>query len=133
MKTVNTNIPEIIQHHKRIAVVGLSEKPESPSHRVAKLMMHQGYEVIPVNPNYSKVLGQKSYPSVLDVPGDIDLVDIFRRPEHVEDIVEQVIEKGAKAVWMQLGIVNEDAAKRALEAGIDVVMDRCWAIEYNEV
>ncbi len=133
MPKVNENIGDIIKNHKRIAVVGLSEKPDRPSHRVAKLMMHQGYEVIPVNPNYKKVLGEVCYPTLQDVPGDIDLVDIFRRPEHVDDVVEDAIEKGAKSVWLQLGIVNEDAANKALDAGLDVVMDRCWAIEYNEV
>jgi predicted CoA-binding protein len=77
-----------------------------------------------------EVFGEKSYPNLLDIPGEIDLVDIFRRPEFVDEIVDQAIEKGAKAVWMQLGVINEAAAQKALNAGLDVVMDRCWKIEF---
>ena len=131
MKKLNQNIEEILTNHKRIAVVGLSDKSTRPSHEVGKLMMREGYEVIPVNPTVDEVMGEKSYPSLLDIPGEVDLVDIFRRPEHVDEIVDQAIEKGAKAVWMQLGVINEAAAQKALDAGLDAVMDRCWAIEYK--
>jgi predicted CoA-binding protein len=131
MKKINQNIEEILLNHKRIAVVGLSDNLFRPSYGVARLMMREGYQVIPVNPTIDETMGEKSYPSLLDIPGKIDLVDIFRRPEYVDEIVDQAIEKGTKAVWMQLGIINEAAAQKALEAGLDVVMDRCWAIEYK--
>jgi predicted CoA-binding protein len=131
MKIINQNIDVILINHKRIAVVGLSDNPFRPSYGVARLMMREGYEVFPVNPTVDEVMGKKSYPSLLDIPGEVDLADIFRRPEHVEEVVDQAIEKGAKAVWMQLGVINEAAAQKALNAGLDVVMDRCWAIEYK--
>lgn len=130
MKEINQNIPGILEKHKRIAVVGLSDNPARPSHGVARVMQMSGYQVIPVNPTVEEALGEKSYASLLDVPGEIDLVDIFRRPEHVDEIVDQAIQKGAKAVWMQLGVVNNAAAQKALQAGLEVVMDRCWKIEY---
>ncbi len=131
MKKLNENISEILKNHKRIAVVGLSDKPYRPSHGVAKLMHSEGYEVIPVNPNCVEVFGKKSYSSLLDVPGEVDLVDVFRRPEYVDEIVDQAIQIGAKSLWLQLGVINHPAAQKALDAGLDVVMDRCWAIEYN--
>lgn len=130
MKEINQNIPGILEKHKRIAVVGLSDNPARPSHGVARVMQMSGYQVIPVNPTVEEALGEKSYASLLDVPGEIDLVDIFRLPEHVDEIVDQAIQKGAKAVWMQLGVVNNAAAQKALQAGLEVVMDRCWKIEY---
>ncbi len=130
MKAVNQNIPEILRQHKRIAVVGLSDSPSRPSYGVARAMQMNGYQVIPVNPAVEEALGEKSYASLLDIPGEIDLVDIFRRPEHVDEIVDQAIRKGAKAVWMQLGVINNAAAQKALQAGLEVVMDRCWKIEY---
>lgn len=130
MKKINENIAGIMKNHKRIAVIGLSDNPIRPSYGVAKAMMQEGYQVIPVNPVADEIFGEKSYPSLLDIPGEIDLVDIFRRPEFVDEIVDQAIEKDAKAVWMQLGVINEAAARKALDAGLDVVMDRCWKIEY---
>lgn len=133
MGQINSNIENILKNCRRIAVVGLSDKPSRASNGVARLMQQSGYEVIPVNPVLPEVLGEKSYPSVSDIPGEVDLVDIFRRPEHVEEIVDQAIAKGVKAIWMQLGVINEKAAEKALAAGIDVVMDRCWAIEYRKL
>jgi len=130
MHRINSNIPDIIKNYKRIAVVGLSGKPERDSYRVAELMKESGYTVIPVNPGLDSVLGEKCYPTLRDVPGEIDLVDVFRRPEYAEAIVDQAIEKGAKAIWFQLGIVNREAAQKALKHGLQVVMDRCWSIEY---
>lgn len=130
MKKINENIADILKNYKRIAVIGLSDNPVRPSYGVAKAMMREGYQVIPVNPVVDEVFGEKSYSSLLDIPGEIDLVDIFRRPEFVDEIVDQAVEKGAKAVWMQLGVINEAAAQKALNAGLDVVMDRCWKIEY---
>lgn len=130
MKKINENIADILKNYKRIAVIGLSDNPVRASHSVARAMMQEGYQVIPVNPVVDEVFGEKSYSSLLDIPGEIDLVDIFRRPEFVDEIVDQAVEKGAKAVWMQLGVINEAAAQKALNAGLDVVMDRCWKIEY---
>ncbi|MCB0304871.1 MAG: CoA-binding protein [Calditrichaeota bacterium] len=131
MKKLNENIGHIIKNHKRIAVVGLSDKPYRSSFGIALLMQQAGYQIIPVNPNVDEVLGEKSYPSLLDIPGDIDLVDVFRRAEEVDAVVDQAIQKGAKALWMQSGIINHTAAQKALEAGMDVVMDRCWGVEYR--
>ncbi len=133
MSQINQNIDQIFKSCRRIAVVGLSDKPWRASHGVAKLMQRGGYQIIPVNPALEEVLGEKCYPSLGDVPGEIDLVDIFRRAEYVDEIVDQAVEKGVKAVWMQLGIVNQKAAEKALKAGLQVVMDRCWAIEYGKL
>lgn len=131
MKTLNSNIPDIIKNHKRIAVIGLSPNSMRPSNGVARMMIREGYEVIPVNPGHDEILGQKSYPSLSDIPGDVDLVDVFRQPQYVAGIVDEAIQKGVKAIWLQLGVIDEVAAQKALEHGIDVVMDRCWAIEYH--
>ncbi|GAB4337514.1 MAG: CoA-binding protein [Calditrichia bacterium] len=132
LKAVNQNIPEILQRDRKIAVVGISNKPHRASYQVAEVMIRAGYEVYPVNPVLEEVLGRKCYASLSEIPEDIDLVDIFRRPEFVEDIVDAAIAKGVNAVWMQLGVVNEAAAEKALKAGLDVVMDRCWKIEYMQ-
>lgn len=115
-----------------IAVVGLSGREDRPSHTVAKYLQSQGYRIIPVNPRLEgPVLGEQPYPDLGSVPEHIDLVDIFRRPVDVPPVVDSAIEVGASAVWMQLGIVNEEAAERARQAGLDVVMDRCTAIEHR--
>lgn len=124
-------IEEILRTCRTIAVVGASSNPARPSNRVAGYMKAQGYRVIPVNPNELIVLGEKAYPSLTAVPGSIDLVDIFRKPEEVPPIVEEAIAKGAKAVWMQEGVINEAAAARAEQAGLLVVMDRCWLKEHS--
>ena len=124
-------IDEILRDCRTIAVVGLSSNPARPSHGVAGYMKAQGYQVIPVNPNETQVLGESAYPSLAAVPGTIDLVNIFRKSEDVLPIVEEAIVRGAKAVWMQEGIVNEQAAVRAGESGLLVVMDRCWLKEHS--
>ncbi len=124
-------IDEILRDCRTIAVVGLSSNPARPSHGVAGYMKAQGYQVIPVNPNETQVLGESAYPSLAAVPGTIDLVNIFRKSEDVLPIVEEAIARGAKAVWMQEGIVNEQAAVRAGESGPLVVMDRCWLKEHT--
>ena len=124
-------IDEILRDCRTIAVVGLSSNPARPSHGVAGYMKAQGYQVIPVNPNETQVLGESAYPSLAAVPGTIDLVNIFRKSEDVLPIVEEAIARGAKAVWMQEGIVNEQAAVRAGESGLLVVMDRCWLKEHT--
>lgn len=118
-------IPEILQNSHTIAVVGLSAKRYRPSYGVAEYMKHAGYRIIPVNPQQTEVLGEKCYPDLDSVPDQIDIVDIFRRSEFVPEIVEAAIRKGARVIWMQEGVVNEKAARRAEEAGLKVVMDRC--------
>lgn len=123
----------ILKTSKRIAMVGLSANWYRPSNFAAKYLLDHGYTVIPVNPAYEEVLGQKCYPSLIDIPEPVDVVDIFQRSEKVPPLVEQAIEIGAKVVWMQLGVVNEAAARRAREAGLEVVMDRCMKIEYGRL
>ncbi|UCF63074.1 MAG: CoA-binding protein [bacterium] len=132
-RRINSHIEEILRDYKHIAVVGVSDKPNRDSHSVAKFMIRQGYQVYPVNPKLQTVLDNKCYPDLLSIPAKVELVDIFRKPEQVEPIIEQAIEIGAKAVWMQLGIINYNAAEKALRAGLYVVMDRCWKIEYSRL
>lgn len=128
-------IRQLLQEAKTIAVVGLSDSPMRPSHGVSAYMQMQGYRIIPVNPQISEALGEKSYPSLLDVPADlrekIDLVDVFRRPEFVDEIVDQTIQLKIPAIWLQEDVVNEPAAERARKAGIFVVMDRCILKEHR--
>jgi len=123
-------IPDLLRRSRTIAVVGLSSKKFRPSYGVAEYMKEHGYRIIPVNPNEAEVLGEKSYARIEDVPEHIDIVDIFRRPEFVAPIVESAIRLGAGAIWMQEGVVHEDAAKMAREAGLAVVMDRCILKEH---
>jgi uncharacterized protein len=127
------NIPEILKSSRTIAVVGLSSNPMRPSNGVAAYLQRAGYRVIPVNPNESEVLGEKCYARLEDVPEKIDMVDIFRRPEYVPEIVESAIRVGAKTVWMQEGVVNQQAAERARAAGLEVVMDRCTLKEHRKL
>jgi uncharacterized protein len=118
-------IAEMLRTAKVIAVVGLSPKPERPSHGVSAYMKDQGYTIIPVNPGHPEILGEKAYKSLLDVPGPIDIVNIFREPSAVPEIVDQAIQKKAKAIWMQEGIVHNEAAEKACAAGLKVVMNKC--------
>jgi predicted CoA-binding protein len=118
-------ISEILRVGRTIAVVGLSAKRYRPSYGVAEYLQRAGYRVIPVNPHETEILGEKCYPDVESVPEPIDIVDVFRRSEFVPEIVEAAIRKGAKVVWMQEGVIHEEAARRAREAGLEVVMDRC--------
>ncbi len=113
-----------------VAAVGLSANWYRPSYFAAKYLQEHGYRVIPVNPSYEEILGEKCYPSLLEIPEPVDVVQIFQQPDRVPPFVEQAIKIGAKVVWMQLGIVNEEAAARAREAGLEVVMDRCMKIEH---
>lgn len=122
-------IQKILQDSRTIAVVGLSSDPERPSYEVARYLQQRGYRIIPVNPNESEVLGERAYPDLVSIPEPIDVVDIFRRSEAVPPIVEQAIQIGAKAVWMQKGIHHEEAAAQAQGAGLLVVMDRCMMAE----
>jgi uncharacterized protein len=118
-------ISDILHSCRTIAVVGLSGKRYRPSYGVAEYLKRVGYRIIPVNPHETEVLGERAYPDLESIPGPVDMVDIFRRSEFVPEIVEAAIRIGAKAVWMQEGVVHESAAQRAEEAGLAVVMDRC--------
>lgn len=128
-RKINTRIEEILQRSKTIAVVGLSDNPKRSSYGVGIVLQREGYEVIPVNPSLKEWRGLPVYPDLKSIPKPVDIVNIFRQPEFVPQIVEEAIEIGAKAVWMQVGIVHPEAAQRALDAGLDVVMDRCIAVE----
>ena len=128
-----TDIPtlrRILQENHVVASVGLSPNWYRPSFFAAKYLQEHGYRIIPVNPRCDEVLGEKCYPSLLEIPEKVDVVQIFQRPERVMPFVEDAIKIGAKVVWIQLGIVNEKAAARAREAGLEVVMDRCMKIEH---
>src|SRR6476469_3254466 len=120
----------ILQQYRTIAMVGLSANPFRPSHFAAIYMLAEGYNVIPVNPREQEILGQCCYPSLREIPVSVDLVDIFRDPSAVPPIVEDAIAIGAKVVWMQLGVINQQAAQRARAAGLEVVMDACVKIEH---
>jgi uncharacterized protein len=124
-------IHDLLARAKTIAVVGLSDNPLRPSHGVSAYLQAQGYRIIPVNPTIAEALGEKSYPSLLDVPSQIDVVDIFRRPEFVDEIVGQAVQLKVPAIWMQEGVINEAAAARARSAGIFVVMDLCILKEHR--
>ena len=119
-------IRQILEECRTIAVVGLSSSPMRASNGVAGYMRRQGYRIIPVNPNEREVFGERAYPSLADVPEKIDLVDIFRRSEEAGAAVDDAIRVGAKAVWLQEGVIDREAAERAHAAGLLVVMDRCW-------
>jgi uncharacterized protein len=123
-------IKQIIDEYKVIAVVGLSSNPMRPSHGVAQYMQRKGYKIIPVNPMETEVLGEKSYASLTDIPHKIDLVDVFRRSEEAGKIVDDAIKIGAKSVWLQEGVIDEQAVKRAEDAGLVAVMDKCWLKEH---
>ena len=129
----NEQIRDLLARTRTIAVVGLSPRPERPSHRIAQRLKSWGYRVVPVRPALSEVLGEKAYPRLADVPVEIDLVDVFRAAEQVGPIVEQCIALGLPAIWLQRGIGNEAAAERARAAGMVVVMDRCISVEYDRL
>jgi len=125
-------ILELLKKYKSIAVVGLSSNPMRPSYGVTEYMQSAGYRIIPVNPNETEVLGEKSYARLEDVPEKIEIVDIFRRAEGVAAVVESAIRAGAKVVWMQLGVENDVAAERARAAGLTVVEDSCILVEHRK-
>ena len=126
----DAEIGELLGAARVVAVVGLSPNPERPSYRVAEYLQDHGYRIIPVNPAEAEILGEKSYPSLLEVPGSLDVVDIFRKTDAVPEIVEAAIAKRAKAVWMQEGVVHNAAAERARAAGLKVVMNKCMLKEH---
>ena len=127
------DLEKILKTSRAIAVVGLSPQPDRDSYEVAHYLQQAGYRIIPVNPKADSILGEKAYPDLRSIPEKIDVVDIFRRPEHVPPIVDEAIEIGAKTIWMQLGVVNEEAARKASEAGLDVVMDKCMLREHRRL
>ncbi len=128
--TDSNQLRRILTECKTLAVVGLSANEMRPSYFAAKYMQDHGYRIIPVNPNYDEILGEKCYADLMSIPEPVDLVDLFQRAERVMPFVEQAIEIKARVVWMQLGVINEAAAKLASDAGLEVVMDRCVKIEY---
>ena len=121
---------EILKKYRRVAVVGASANPERPSYQVASYLIEHGYDVVPVNPGAREILGRVAYADLSAIPGGVEVVDIFRRPEYVPQVVDDAIAAGAKAVWMQLGVVHEAAAERARASGLEVVMDRCTKVEH---
>jgi predicted CoA-binding protein len=123
-------IGEILKNYRVIAVVGLSPDPGRPSHQVAQYLQQHGYRIIPVNPGYTEVLGEKCYPSLSDIPFPVEVVDIFRKVEAIPAIVAAAMDIKAKAVWMQLGLTEPESARRARAAGLKVVMDRCMKVEH---
>jgi predicted CoA-binding protein len=123
----------ILQHSRTLAVVGLSAQWHRPSYFAAKYMRDHGYRIFPVNPRYDEVLGQRCYPDLRSVPEPIDIVDCFRKAEEIPAIADAAIAIGAKVLWMQLGIVNDEAAQRASAAGLDVVMNHCVKIEHARI
>ena len=131
--TDNTDIAtlrRILVQYKRVAIVGLSDNWSRPSNFVGKYLLEHGFEIFPVNPKYDEILGRNCYPDLKSIPEPVDIVDLFQRADRVMPFVEDAIEIGAKCVWMQLEIVNEEAAALARAAGLEVVMDRCIKIEY---
>ena len=126
----DAEVRALLERVKRIAVVGLSPKPDRPSFGVSQVMQRAGYQIVPVRPLVSEVLGEKAYGTLGDIPGQVDLVNVFRRAEEIDAVVDEAIAIGAPAIWIQLGIVNDAAAERAKAAGLTVVMDKCIKIEY---
>ena len=124
-------IPEILKTYKTIAVVGLSSRRLRPSYGVSEYMQSHGYRIIPVNPAETEVLGEKAYPDLQSIPIPIDIVNVFRRSEFVPEVVDEAIRVGAKAIWMQEGVIHYEAARKAESAGLAVVMDRCILKEHS--
>ncbi len=122
-----------LRESKTIAVVGMSPRPDRPSHYVAKYLMEQGYKIIPVNPAVDEVLGMKSYPNLVSIPDEIDMVDIFRRSSQVPPVVDDAIAAGARFIWMQDGVIHEEAAEKARAAGLSVVMDNCTLRQHTRI
>ena len=126
-------ISELLKNAKTIAVVGLSDNPARTSYRVSAYMQSQGYRIVPVNPAISEALGEKAYPTLSEVPEKVDIVNVFRRSEYVPEVVDEAIRLGVPAIWMQEGVVHEEAAEKARQAGIFVVMNRCILKEHGRL
>ncbi|MBI2429496.1 MAG: CoA-binding protein [Ignavibacteriales bacterium] len=131
MLTKDEELKKLLTETKTIAVVGASPKPWRDSGEISMFLQRKGYTVYPVNPRYDEVHGMKCYPDLKSIPEKIDMVDIFRNPDEVEPVIEEAITVGAKSVWMQLGVINEGAAQKAENAGLEVVMDRCIAVDHR--
>lgn len=129
----DADIKKVLENSKIIAVVGLSPKPERASNDVARYLKDHGYKIIPVNPGHDEILGEKCYASLSDIPEKVDVVDIFRRPEHIPPIVDEALKIGAKVIWLQLGIRNDKAAQKALDAGKTVIQDKCMLQEHRRL
>lgn len=127
------NVADILRKSRTVAVVGISDKEERDSHKVARYLKAHGYRIIPVNPKLTEVLGEICYPDLRSVPEHIDVVDIFRSIEAIPGIVEEAVAVGANVVWMQLGLQHEDAARKARDAGLSVVMNKCIKIEHSQL
>ncbi len=130
LSRINHNIKEILENSHTIAVVGISDSPSKASHQVARYLQQSGYRIIPVNPKYNEILGESCYIDLKSVPDQIDIVNIFRNPAEVIPIIELAIILHPRAIWMQLGVINETAAQLALDQGVPVIMDRCIKIEH---
>ncbi|MDI3316191.1 MAG: CoA-binding protein [Bacillota bacterium] len=129
-------LADLLRRARTVAVVGLSPRPERPSHDVARYLQEHGYRIVPVNPGHDEILGERSYPSVESIPAElaVDVVDVFRRPEEVPGVVEQVLRRGSVgALWLQLGVIAPEAARKARDAGLLVVMDRCMKVEHRRL
>ncbi len=124
------NLRELLQKIRTIAVVGISTDPAKPGHYVPQYMQQHGYRIVPVNPRYPEVLGERCYPSLAAIPFPVDMVNVFRRAEDCPNVAEQAVAIGSKAIWLQLGIVSEEAAAIANQGGLTVVMDRCLKVEH---
>lgn len=124
------DLRRILTDYKRVAIVGLSADWSRPSNFAGKYLLEHSFDVVPVNPKYDQILGQKCYPDLTEISPQVDIVDLFQRVERIPAFVDQAIEIGAKVVWMQLGIIHQEAAQKARDAGLEVVMDRCMKIEY---
>ncbi len=124
-------IEEVLNTKDRIAVVGLSPKPERDSYKVGEYLIEHGFDIVPVRPKAEEVLGRKNYESLKDIPGGVEVVDVFLNPANIGPVVEAAIETGAKYLWLQLGVVNREEAEKAREAGLNVVMDRCMKREHQ--
>jgi predicted CoA-binding protein len=133
MNQEHPDIAALLRAGKTIAVVGLSNRRDRPSYGVAAYLQNAGYRIIPVNPLEQEILGEKAYSTLEEIPEAVDIVDVFRRPEFVPEIVESAIRMGAKAIWLQEGVIHEAAGKRAREAGLTVVMDRCILKEHRRL
>jgi uncharacterized protein len=134
MANLNDNaVRELLRNARVIAVVGHSDRPQRTSYQIAQFLKRVGYTIYAVNPTITTVDGEKSYPSLADVPEPVDIVDVFRRSEYLSGVVDDAIAAGAKSVWAQLGVYDSEAGRKAEAAGLDIVMDRCIKVEYNRL
>jgi len=129
----DARLTEILTAHKTVAIVGLTPKQESPANRIARFLKRHGFRIYPVNPRYASVLGEVAYAYVKNIPDQVGILDVFRRPEHLSGLIEDAQHVGAEVLWLQLGIINEEFAAQAQEAGFEVVMDRCMKKEYERL